>query len=41
MAIAIRDGDRTQIAQYGAFLVVILAVNAVFEAVRRWRRHHG
>lgn len=41
LAFAIRDGNRTQIVQYGAFLVVILAVNAAFEAVRRWRRHHG
>jgi hypothetical protein len=27
--------------QCGLFLGVIAVVNALFEALRRWRRHHG
>ena len=41
LAFAVHHGNVAMAVDCGLFLVVIAVANGLFEALRRWRRHHG
>jgi hypothetical protein len=41
MALAVQAGDERLALKNALFFVAIAVANAVVEAVRHWRRHHG
>jgi hypothetical protein len=41
LAFAVHHGNVAMAVDCGVFLVVIAVANGLFEALRRWRRHHG
>jgi hypothetical protein len=41
LAFAVHHGNVAMAVDCGLFLVVIVVANGLFEALRRWRRHHG
>jgi hypothetical protein len=41
LGFAMHHGQGRVAVQNGLFLAVIVVANGLFEALRRWRRHHG